>query len=76
MTGIFVRDRRETDTEKAMRKEAEREMLQPQTKEHLETPLTGRGGTDLPQSLERLWHCPHLDFRFLASRTESKNFSF
>ena len=45
MTGIFVRDRRETDTEKAMRKEAERGMLQPQTKEHLETPVTGRGGT-------------------------------
>ena len=49
---LCKRQKRDRYRESYEKREAERGRLQPQTKEHLETPVTGRGGMDLPQ---RLW---------------------
>ena len=72
MTGVLVREKRDTDTEKAEKMDAETGLTRTQTKGHLEPTEAGRDRNDPSLgSLDRKWHCPHLDFRFLASRTES-----
>lgn len=82
MTGEFIRKgQRETaDTqEKAMERQAEIGVMQPQTKKHLGPPEAGRdkGAKDSPLEPENPWPYQRLGFGLLASRTvRQKNLLF
>ena len=56
-----------------MKMEAETGGMQPQAKEPLKPPGAGRGRKgSLLEALGGTWPHPHLDFRFIASRTMKK----